>query len=270
MSHIHSSLALHPCCFPRSSSFSLRLKNISSHSSLSCPLHIIFYPFFFLSLSFAVSMLHVTSGWHKASLHLSFFVSPDFNQHCSFVSLLFIYLSFSSPWSVVCVYHIFIFSSHQVLSLHPSFNFWWIFLHHHFLLCLGEILFNINLLVSEDATFTGVVCFFYFSFIFIKVLSLPVLHLPLSFLWRSITPHHLDPPFLSLHRSLSTCWFQSQCFEANLRTSVLGRKRWCHLFQRRRAGPVRSHDRDTVVYTMPGSCSYTKLPSHLCCLHLTP
>lgn len=66
-----------------------------------------------------------------------------------------------------------------------------------------------------------------------------------------ITPHHLDPPFFSLHRSLSTCWFQSQRVEANLRTSALSRKRWCHLFQRWRARLALSHDTDTLVYTMP-------------------
>lgn len=119
--------------------------------------------------------------------------------------------------------------------------------------------------------FSLAVCFFIFPFLnpfFLIIFSLFSCSPSSSFslLWRSITPHHLDPPFFSLHLSLSTCWFQSQRVEANLRTSALGRKRWCHPFQRRRAGPALSHDTDTVVYVMPslfktGSLSYTELPT---------
>ncbi len=167
----------------------------------------------------------------------SFFVSPDFNLHCSFVSPLFVYLSFSSPWYLPSV------SSTTSLSSPATMHF-------HFIhplissnlpssiwfppLSLGNMsnIFHIyiqHIFVTQQFPY---LCFWgrktyywwYFIFPFFNSFFLLMFSLfsctpssSLSFLWRSITSHHLDPPFFSLHLSfvyllipVSASWGQSE------------------------------------------------------------
>lgn len=120
---------------------------------------------------------------------------------------------------------------------------------------------DLHTCLFEEAT--SYWCYFIkFSIHLINIQSFsPILH----FLSFFLSPSPSGPPILpSLQCSLSTCWFQSQRVEAKLRTSALSRKRWCHLFERRRARLALSRHTDTVVYTMlplfqTDSLSYTEM-----------
>lgn len=170
-----------------------------------------------------------------ASPPQSFFASTDFNQHCSFVSPLFICPSHPPDICRLC-------PPPRLYLLQPPCSFIHPLISQNIPPSLGfspspleNIKFN-SIYISHS----GICIFFFFwriqlinggilfnsSFfsLMFSLYSCPPSS-SLSLLWRSITPHHLDPPFFSLHLSLSTCSFQSQRVEANLRTSALHRKR---------------------------------------------
>ena len=104
---------------------------------------------------------------------------------------------------------------------------------------------------------------FFFFFLPFSIHPSPSTHLSLPPLRLHLSPFSGDPapitiwtppsPFFSLPLFSLCLPADSSLSESRpiLRMSALGRKRWCHLFQRRRAQPALSHNRDTVVYMMP-------------------
>lgn len=182
----------------------------------------------------------------KHILFLSLFLTcPSLSVQISISTALFSHLCLSVL--VIPLISAVFLNSHHALSLQFTLSFLRIsstVLHKYFI--QSKFSPRDLFLFYKGARFLAVCCpppppFLLMFSLFSRSLSFPLF----------ITPHHLDPPFFSLHRSLSTCWFQSQRVEANLRTSALSRKRWCHLFQRWRARLALSHDTDTLVYTMP-------------------